>query len=120
MNKKLLAMIISMGVASLGTALLMAQPNAKKSEEQERKVQESEVPPAALAALKKASGGAKLNQIEEEIEDGFKFYEGQWSGPDGKIEALVTEKGDLVEIEEIVPPEKVPAAVRDAADKHAG
>lgn len=98
----------------------LAQPAGKEHEEKERKVKESEVPAAAMAGLKKASGQDKFDQIEEEIEDGHKFYEGQWKGPNGRIEALVTEFGDLVEIEEHVSPDKVPAAVRVAAEKDSG
>ena len=102
----------------VGGWMAFAQP--KQSEEKERKVKESEVPAAALAALKKAAGDKKLTQIEEEIEHGQKFYEGQWKGPDGKVEVLVTESGDLVEIEEMVSSDQVPMAVRKAASKDAG
>src|ERR1051325_2642721 len=116
MNRILLAaMAMSMFVGGW-----IAQGQPKKSEERERKVKESEVPAGALAALKKAAGDHPLTQIEEEIEHGHKFYEGQWKGPDGKVEVLVTESGDIVEIEEIVAADKVPEAVRAAAAKDAG
>lgn len=103
---------------SIGGWMAYGQP--KKAEEKERKVKEAEVPAAALTALKKAAGSNKLTQIEEEIEHGHKFYEGQWKGPDGKVEVLVTESGDLVETEEMIPSDRVPAAVREAAAKDAG
>src|SRR5260221_8064928 len=112
-----LGMAVALAIL-LGGWMAYAQP--KNSEEKERKVKESEVPAAALAALKKAAGENKLTQIEEENEHGHKFYEGQWKGPDGKIEVLVTDSGDLVETEEIVPADKVPEAVRSAAAKDAG
>lgn len=107
------------GLSVLFTAWF-AYGQPKPSEEKERKVKESEVPAAALAALKKSAADHKLTQIEEEIEHGHKFYEGQWMGPDGKVEVLVTESGDVVEIEEIVPADKVPSAVRAAAENDAG
>ncbi len=36
------------------------------------------------------------------------------------VDALVTESGDVVEIEESLPPARIPAAVRAAAEKRAG
>jgi len=92
----------------------------KKQEEWERKVKESEVPPPALAALKKLAAGATITEFAEEFEHGHKFYEGSWKGPDGHVDGLVTEAGDIVEIEESIAPEKVPSAVRAEFQKLAG
>jgi len=92
----------------------------KASEEQERTIKENEVPAAALAALKKLAGSATITEFAEEIEHGHKFYEGSWKGPDGNVDALVTESGDVVEIEESIPADKVPAGVRAASEKEAG
>ncbi|TWT41272.1 hypothetical protein RAS1_39660 [Phycisphaerae bacterium RAS1] len=89
-------------------------------EDSERKVKEAEVPAAALAALKKLADKAAITEFSEEIEHGNKFYEGSWTGPDGKIDALVTETGEFVELEERTPADKVPAAVRAASEKEAG
>jgi hypothetical protein len=88
--------------------------------EQERQVTEAEVPKAALEALKKLAAGATFKEFAEEIEHGHVFYEGSWQGPMGNVDALVTPSGDLVEIEEIIPPDKVPGAVRSEAEKAAG
>ena len=81
---------------------------------------EAEVPKPALEALKKLAGNVPFTEFAEEIEHGHKFYEGSWAGPSGNVDALVTEAGDLVEIEEVVPVDKVPAPVRGQADKEAG
>jgi len=89
------------------------------NEERERKLKESEVPAAALAALKKAAGGAAILEYTEEIEHGHKFYEATWKGPEGEMEAEVTEAGDLIEIEEAISPSKVPLAVRKLIEKKA-
>jgi len=111
--------MMALGLVASGwlIAVASAQP---KEEEQERTVKESEVPPAALAALKKLAGGAAISQYEEEIEHGTKFYEGSWKGPGGRMEVLVTAAGDLVETEEAVQADAVPKAVLDAAHKEAG
>lgn len=106
-------------VALTSGAWLFAQAN-NQPQEQERSVTEKEVPPAALAALKKLAGEAKLTEFAEEVEHGHKYYEGSWKGPDGHVDALVTEGGDVVEIEESVPAERVPTGPRAAAQKEAG
>jgi len=100
--------------------LVGGPPDQKKKEESERKVEEKEVPKAALEALKKLAGGAALTEFSEEIEHGSTFYEGSWKGPHGKVDALVTADGDLVEIEEAVPGDAVPKAVKAASEKLAG
>ncbi len=109
------------GLAFAGAVTLsvLAQEKAAGGD-QERKITEKDVPPAALAALKKLAGAAAITEFAEEIEHGHKFYEGSWKGPDGNVDALVTESGDLVEIEETIAADKVPAAVRAATAKDAG
>ncbi len=97
----------------------LAKTNALLGE-QERKIKEAEVPKPALEALKKLADKAAITEFAEEIERGHKFYEGSWAGPTGNVDALVTDAGDLVEIEEVVPAEKVPAVVRAESQKQAG
>jgi len=105
-----------------GMMVWSQEPKKDKQDEgeQERVVKESEVPAAALAALKKLAGSASITEFAEEIEHGAKFFEGSWKGPDGNVDGLVTESGTVVEIEESIPTEKVPAAVRAAAAKGVG
>lgn len=107
------------GAILLGGLLALAQITPAQ-EEQERKVKDSEVPKAALEALRKLAGTAEIKELAEEIEHGHRFYEGSWTGPNGNIDALVTESGDLVEIEEMIPAGKVPSAARAEAEKEAG
>jgi len=109
------------GLAIISTAGFVAWAQEKnKVEEQERQVKEAEVPKPALDALKKLADKATFTEFAEEIEHGHKFYEGSWKGPNGNVDALVTEAGDLVEIEEIISGEKVPAPVRAESEKAAG
>ena len=108
--------VMALVAVLFGGWLVWAQEK-KASEEQERTVKENEVPAAALAALKKLAGSATITEFAEEIEHGHKFYEGSWKGPDGNVDALVTESGDVVEIEESIPADKVPAGVRAASEK---
>jgi hypothetical protein len=108
------------GVAMIGGVWAFAQDKTAPSGEQERKVQEAEVPKAALDALKKLAAGAAITEFAEEIEHGHKFYEGSWKGAAGNVDGLVTELGDLVEIEEAVKTETVPAPSRATVEKVAG
>lgn len=103
----------------LATGLLAVAQN-KKVQDQERPVQASEVPPPALAALKQLAGGATITAFAEEIEHGHRFYEGSWKGPEGHVDGLVTEAGAVVEIEEMMPAEKVPSVVRAELQNAAG
>lgn len=107
-------------VALLAGAWMAAAQNQPPKGEQEREVKEAEVPKAALDALKKLAAGAAFTEFAEEIEHGSKFYEGSWKGPNGNVDALVTETGDVVEIEEVTPADKVPAPAKAAAEKEAG
>ena len=124
MNWKYHVVVVSAMSIVLGGGLsAWSQEKGKKPQEsgdQERQVKEGDVPAAALAALKKLAGSTKITEFAEEIENGHKFYEGSWKGADGNIDGLVTEAGDVVEIEESVPMTSVPASVREAAAKEAG
>jgi hypothetical protein len=92
------------------------QPN-----EAERQVTKAEVPEAALTAIKKLAAGAEITNFAEEIEHGSTFYEGSWKTPAGaNMDVLVTPTGDLVEIEEQISIDKVPAAALKVARKAAG
>ncbi len=87
----------------------------------ERKVKESKVPKAAMATLKKLADGAKITEFAEEIEFGHTFYEGSWKHHSGaQMDVLVTQTGDLVEIEQQVNIDKVPRAALKMARKAAG
>ena len=94
---------------------------AAKAGEAERTVTAAEVPAAALAALKKLAAGAEITEFAEEMEHGSTFYEGSWKAPSGaNMDVLVTPTGDLVEIEEQVNSDQVPAVVLKVARKAAG
>lgn len=123
--RKLLSILLTGGLVMLVGGLLVWAEEEKKpapaaAQEQEKSVKEAEVPPAALAALKALAGTAALTEFSQEIEHGHTFYEGSWKGPNGNVDGLVTEGGDVVEIEESVPADKVPAGIRGALEKDAG
>ncbi|MFQ6036713.1 MAG: PepSY-like domain-containing protein [Sedimentisphaerales bacterium] len=100
---------------------LKAKEGEAEAGEIERQVTEVEVPKAALAALTKMAAGAVIYEFAEEIEHGSTFYEGSWKKPSGaNVDVIVTPTGDLVEIEEQVSADQVPAATLKTARKAAG
>ena len=105
---------------SLAVAQGTPAPNRPVQGESEREVKESEVPKAALEALKRHANTATFTEFAEEVEHGHTFYEGSYKGASGNVDVLVTETGDLVEIEEAILGDKAPAVVRAEASKAAG
>lgn len=120
MNRNLVLILVVAAASFVTGGLVVWAQDKGKVEDYEKKVKEAEVPAPALAALKKLAGGAAFTEFAEEVEHGVKYFEGSWKGPDGNVDALVTESGDVVEIEESMPAGKVPAAVRAAAEKAGG
>ncbi len=120
-NRKLIA-LTSVALLLGGGVLVWSQEAKEEQEagEQERQVQESEVPEAALSALKKLAGSNAFTAFAEEVEHGITYYEGSWKGANGNVDGLVTKAGDVVEIEESIAKGKAPAGVRKAAAKGAG
>lgn len=112
-----------LGVCSLTAAVgvtLIHAVEPPEQVEQERSVKEAEVPKAALDALKKLAASNTLTEFAEEIEHGVTYYEGSWKGPNGKVDALVTAHGDLVELEEVISVGTVPKVVLESAQAAAG
>ena len=114
------AHIVVIGCAMIVGGFVALAQDKPAPQDQERKVTENEVPKAALDALKKVAGSNKLTAFAEEVEHGHKFYEGSWAGATGNVDAVVTEAGDLVVIEEVVPTDTIPGAVAADAKKQAG
>ena len=120
MNRKVT--LIGWVIFCLCCALFVFADDVDKRDAQnsERSVKQAEVPARALAGLKKVAGDATLTEFAEEVEHGHKFYDGSFKGPDGNVDVLVTEAGDVVEVEESIPIGKAPEAVRLAAEQQAG
>lgn len=120
MNPRIsLKVLLGAALFFAGVLAVRAQPK-KAEEEHERKIPPGDVPKAAMDTFKKLAGDAEFTQFEEEIEHGRTYYEGGWKGPNGRVEALVTPGGDLIETEEVVPADQLPKPVSDAVRKMAG
>ena len=119
--KKFKPLAVVLFVAALLSLTAAAQRDKEKAGESERKVTEAEVPKAALKALVKMARNAEITEFAEEIEYGSTFYEGSWKSKAGAdVDVLVTKEGAVVEIEESIAADKLPAAALKAAKKAAG
>jgi len=105
-------------VAPDGTLLKKECEHEEEGEEEgEEEVSLDQIPAAARQALLAAAGGAKIVEVERETEHGLVLYEAEWIADGRKHEAEVTAEGALVELEEDVSADEVPAAVKRAAAK---
>ncbi|HVP09558.1 MAG TPA: hypothetical protein VMV94_00025 [Phycisphaerae bacterium] len=120
MSRRLACAIGAAVSAVLVIGLIAAAQDKPKEGDKEKKIQEGQVPPPALTLIKKLAGTAKIEEFEQSTKQGAKVYEAEWKTPDGKMEVVVSEAGDLLATEEVVPADKVPAAVKAAAEKEAG
>ena len=102
-----------MTVAVIGFAFSAAQA-------QEKKIKRAQLPPAVETTVTKESEGATIKGFSSEIEHGQKFYEVSLSVNGHNKDILIDKNGNVVEVEEEVSLESLPAAVQDALKKAAG
>lgn len=111
---------IEIKIAPDGTVIGREVEDEGQEEEEEEVISLEQVPAAARKALMKHAGGAKITEVEREKEHGVVLYEAEWEAGGREREAKVTADGDLIELEEVVGANEVPAAVRRAAGKMFG
>jgi hypothetical protein len=78
------------------------------------------VPKPVVERLNVMAGGAAIERVQQEREGGVVTWEGAWVVAGERHEAKVDAAGVLIEHEVEVAPEKVPVAVREAAQKELG
>jgi hypothetical protein len=87
---------------------------------QEKKIDRSQLPPAVEAAVAAQSQGATVRGFSEEKEKGQTYYEAWLTVGRHSKDVLMDAQGSVVEIEEQVAIESLPAAVRDGLQAKAG
>jgi hypothetical protein len=100
---------------SLFVVVLVASCSA-----QERRIRKAQLPPAVQAAVDAQSQGAKVLGFSEEKEHGKTFYEAELRLNGHSKDVLMDAAGKVVEVEEEVAVNALPAAVRDALQAKAG
>jgi len=81
---------------------------------QEKKIRRSQLPPAVERAVAKESEGATIKGFATEIEHGQRFYEAELVVNGHTKDMLFDKNGNIVEVEEQVDLDSLPAAVQDA------
>ncbi len=104
--------------ATLASGLLMA--GTTLAQESEKKVSLKQLPPAVQAAVKEQSRGAQIRGLAKETEKGQTFYEVELKVNGHNKDVLIDESGKVVSVEEQVPLDSLPAAVKAEIQKQAG
>jgi len=82
----------------------------------EQKVQMKDLPPAVQKAVQDQTKGLTIKGFAKEVEDGKTFYEAETTVNGHSKDFLFDTTGKLVEIEEEVSLDSVPAAVKTALE----
>jgi uncharacterized membrane protein YkoI len=111
-------MTISRAIAVAAATMLF--PIFVFSQEQEKKIPRSDLPPAVEKTLAEQSKNAEIRGFSEEKENGQIFYEAELIVNGHSKDVLVDVNGTMVEVEEQVPIESLPPAVREGLQAKAG
>jgi uncharacterized membrane protein YkoI len=87
---------------------------------QEKKIQRSDLPAAVQKTVDELSKGTTIKGFSTEVEDGKKIYEVQLIVNGHGKDISMDPQGHVLEIEEEMPLESLPAAVKDGLTKAAG
>ena len=111
-------MTLSRAIALAAATMLFPIPTF--AQEQEKKISRADLPPAVEKTVAEQSKGATIRGFSEEKENGETFYEAELMVSGHSEDVLVDVNGKVVEVEEQVPTESLPSAVRDALQAKAG
>jgi uncharacterized membrane protein YkoI len=109
----LLIGLLFISLFGFGTAMAQEQ-------EVEQKVKMKDLPPAVQKTVEEQSKGAKLRGLAKEIKNGQTFYEAELKINGHSKDVLMDENGNVVEVEEQVTLESLPAVVKAEILKQAG
>jgi uncharacterized membrane protein YkoI len=87
---------------------------------QEKKIRREQLPPAVEKTVARESEAATIKEFATEVEHGQKFYEVSLNVNGHSKDILIDKNGNIVEVEEQVSLDSLPAAVQDALKKAAG
>ena len=90
------------------------------AQEQEKKIQRADLPPAVEKTVAAQSRGAMIKGFSQEKEKGRTFYEAEMTVNGHSKDILIDPTGAVVEIEEQVAVDSLPVAVKDGLQAKAG
>ena len=101
-------------------AVLAAELMFTIASAQEKKLSRAQLPPAVEKTVARESQGATINGFATEVDKGRRLYEAELTVNGHRKDILIDKNGKIVEIEEEVPLDSLPATVREALTKAAG
>lgn len=90
------------------------------AEEQEKKIQRSELPAAVEKTVAAQSQGATIKGFSQEKENGQTYYEAEMTVNGRSKDVLIDPNGNVVEVEEQVALDSLPTTVKDGLQAKAG
>jgi len=91
-----------------------------QEQEQEKKIQRSDLPPAVEKTVVEQSKGATLKGFSQENENGQTYYEAEMMSSGHSKDVLIDKSGAVVEVEEQVALGSLPSAVKTGLQEKAG
>ena len=87
---------------------------------QEKKIKRSDLPPAVEKTVVAQSAGATVKGFSKEVEKGQTYYEAEMIVNGHTKDILIDPSGAIVEVEEQVAPDQLPAEVKSGLKAKAG
>jgi hypothetical protein len=101
-------------------AVLSFSATAALTQEQEKKIQRSDLPPAVEKTVAAQTQGATIRGFSQEQENGQTMYEAELSVKGHSKDILIDSTGAIAEVEEQVSLDSLPAPVKDGLQAKAG
>jgi uncharacterized membrane protein YkoI len=101
-------------------AVVLALVLAVGASAQEKKIKKSDLPPAVQKTADEQSKGATVKGYSTEVEDGKTLYEVELTVNGHSKDVSMSPEGAVVEVEEEVTLDSLPAEVREGLKKKAG
>jgi uncharacterized membrane protein YkoI len=102
------------------TVAMVIAATVAAAEEPEKKIQRSDLPPAVEKTVAIQSQGATIKGFSQEKENGKTYYEAEMAVNGHSKDVLIDPTGNVVEVEEQVALDSLPAAVKDGLQAKAG
>ena len=109
-----------MSLRGVAVVLVAALVGVGTASGQERKIKRSDLPPAVERAVAAQSQGAAIRGFSQETENGQTYYEVEMTVAGRGKDVLMDANGAVVEVEEQVAPDALPAAVSAGLSAKAG
>ena len=101
-------------------AIFSFAPTTARTQEQEKKIQRSDLPAAVEKTVAAQTQGATVRGFSQEKENGQTYYEAELSVNGHSKDILIDSTGAVAEVEEQVALDSLPSAVKDGLQAKAG